>query len=108
MVVLLDPPYREYEVNWKKVNGLLALLTAKLPAGSVVVVESGRTLDARVLPDFDAWDVRRYGGTQVAVREVPAAVRLGPVEEGTVASDDDTDGEQESDDDAGGPSDADA
>ena len=71
MVVLLDPPYREYEVNWKKVNQLLTLLVEKLPAGSVVVVESGKLLGPRVLPEFEAWDVRRYGGTQVGVRIVP-------------------------------------
>ncbi len=70
MVVLLDPPYREYEVNWKKVNQLLASLVEKLPAESVVVVESGKLLGPRILPDFEAWDVRRYGGTQVGVRVV--------------------------------------
>jgi 16S rRNA (guanine966-N2)-methyltransferase len=70
MVVLLDPPYREYEIRWKKVNQLLALLLQKLPAGSVIALESGRALSDRVLPGFDAWDVRRYGGTQVAVRVV--------------------------------------
>lgn len=71
MVVLVDPPYREYEVRAGRVNQLLADLVAKLPAGSLVAVESGRALDARVLPDPAEWDVRRYGGTQVAVREVP-------------------------------------
>jgi 16S rRNA (guanine966-N2)-methyltransferase len=70
MVVLLDPPYREYEIRWKKVNQLLVLLLQKLPAGSVIALESGRALSERVLPGFDAWDVRRYGGTQVAVRVV--------------------------------------
>jgi 16S rRNA G966 N2-methylase RsmD len=72
MVVLLDPPYREYEIHPKKLNQLLETLVQKLPAGSFVAVESGRTLDDRILPEFDAWDVRRYGGTQIAVREVGA------------------------------------
>jgi 16S rRNA (guanine966-N2)-methyltransferase len=71
MVVLLDPPYREYEIRWKKVNQLLGLLVEKLPPGSVIGVESGKVLDARILPEFEAWDVRRYGGTQVAVRVTP-------------------------------------
>ena len=30
-------------------------------------MESGRTLDERILPDFPAWDIRRYGSTQVAL-----------------------------------------
>jgi 16S rRNA (guanine966-N2)-methyltransferase len=88
MVVLLDPPYREYEIHAKKIRGLLVDLTTRLPAGSVIAVESGRGLDDRVLPEFEAWDVRRYGGTQVAIRTVPG-------------------GEAVADPEAGGPSDSD-
>ena len=71
IVVLLDPPYREYEVHGKKISQLLGLLIEKLPGGSVLAVESGKLLSEQVLPDFEAWDIRRYGGTQVAVRVVP-------------------------------------
>lgn len=70
MVVFLDPPYREYEIHAKKIRQLLVDLLAKLPAGSVIAVESGLTLDETILPDLDAWDLRRYGGTQVAFRGV--------------------------------------
>jgi 16S rRNA (guanine966-N2)-methyltransferase len=66
VVVFLDPPYREYEIHAKYLNRMLDDLVEKLPTGSVIVVESGRTLDGRILPDFDAWDVRRYGDTQLA------------------------------------------
>ena len=34
-------------------------------------LESGRTLDARILPTFDDWDIRRYGSTQVALLLIP-------------------------------------
>jgi 16S rRNA (guanine966-N2)-methyltransferase len=67
LVVFLDPPYREYETRAKKVNQLLQDLVQKLPPGSAIAVESRRALDAGVLPDPDAWDVRRYGGTQIAI-----------------------------------------
>ena len=70
MVVLIDPPYRDYESRRGKVRQLLADLTAKLPGGSVIVLESGRSLDSEVIDDPDAWDVRKYGGTQLAVRTV--------------------------------------
>jgi 16S rRNA (guanine966-N2)-methyltransferase len=70
VVVFVDPPYREYEIHSKKVHRMLAELVQKLPEGSVIVVESGRALNDRILPDFEAWDVRRYGGTQVAIRMV--------------------------------------
>ena len=95
IIVLIDPPYREYEVRWKKVNQFLGLLMHKLPAGSIIAVESGKVLNERVLPDFQAWDVRRYGGTQVAVRVVSADDRAD-------AGDDPTDSDAEGpiDDDA--------
>jgi 16S rRNA (guanine966-N2)-methyltransferase len=70
VVVFLDPPYREYEIRARYLNRMLAGLVDRLPTGSVVVLESGRTLDDRVLPDFDAWDIRRYGGTQLALRVI--------------------------------------
>jgi 16S rRNA (guanine966-N2)-methyltransferase len=68
MVVLVDPPYRDYEARAAKVNSMLNTLVQKLPADSVIAVESGRALDESVLPDVSLWDVRRYGGTQVAIR----------------------------------------
>jgi 16S rRNA (guanine966-N2)-methyltransferase len=64
--VFLDPPYREYEVGVKRIRATLDLLVEGLPAGSLIVLEAGRVLDDQILPDFDAWDVRRYGDTQVA------------------------------------------
>jgi 16S rRNA (guanine966-N2)-methyltransferase len=70
LVVFLDPPYRHYEIHARYLNRTLAGLVEKLPPGSVVVVESGRTLDERILPDFTSWDIRRYGNTQVALRVV--------------------------------------
>ncbi len=71
VVVFLDPPYREYEIHARYLNRMLAGLVERLPAGSTIVLESGRTLDDRILPNFDAWDIRRYGGTQLALMIVP-------------------------------------
>jgi 16S rRNA (guanine966-N2)-methyltransferase len=71
MVVLIDPPYREYESRPGRVRQLLSDLSRNLPAGSEIVLESGRTLGEEILPEFEAWDVRRYGSTQVAIRAVP-------------------------------------
>jgi 16S rRNA (guanine966-N2)-methyltransferase len=74
IVVLLDPPYRDYETRVAKVNAMLADLVRKLPPESLIAVESGRALDDSVLPDLEAWDVRRYGGTQVAIRDLTEIV----------------------------------
>jgi 16S rRNA (guanine966-N2)-methyltransferase len=68
IVVFLDPPYREYEVRSRKLNQMIAGLVEIMPPGSAVALESGRLLDERVLPEFESWDVRRYGNTQVAIR----------------------------------------
>ncbi len=70
MVALLDPPYREYDFHSKMVKRMIGELAGKLPAGSVIAVECGRILNEEILPDFARWDVRRYGGTQIAVRTV--------------------------------------
>lgn len=80
--VFIDPPYQEFDNHPAKLNQLLQDLDQRLPAGSILVVESRRSLDETVLPDLERWDVRQYGGTQVAIRflgpdgETPAPVPL--------------------------------
>jgi len=69
--VFLDPPYREYDDHAGKIRELIQQLVERLPSGSVIALEAGRTLDDRILPDFDGWDVRRYGDTQIAIRVLP-------------------------------------
>jgi hypothetical protein len=55
----------------KKLHALLSDLVSKLPPGSVIALESGGDLDGRVLPQLDDWEVRRYGGTRIAIRTNP-------------------------------------
>lgn len=74
VVVVLDPPYRDYETRAKKIHMLVSELMAKLPSGSMIAVESGLTLNEGLLPEFEAWDVRRYGGTQVGFLTVGEGV----------------------------------
>ncbi len=81
VIVLLDPPYREYEIHAKYLNRMLAGLVENLTPGSMIALESGRTLDARILPDFDAWDIRRYGDTQLAFLDLAAPDRPLPAED---------------------------
>lgn len=70
LVVFLDPPYSEYENHPQRVNQLLGHLIRKLPDASILVVESRKMLDEGILPELDTWDIRRYGGTQVALRAI--------------------------------------
>jgi 16S rRNA (guanine966-N2)-methyltransferase len=67
LAVFLDPPYREYENHPERVRQTLEHLVERLPVESILVVESRSGLDDAVLPDIDAWDIRKYGGTQVAI-----------------------------------------
>jgi 16S rRNA (guanine966-N2)-methyltransferase len=85
LVVFLDPPYREYEIHSRQLNQMISQLVEKSPAGSVVVVESGRGLDGRILPEFDSWDIRRYGGTHLALKVVAQAGEAGAGPGGTAA-----------------------
>jgi 16S rRNA (guanine966-N2)-methyltransferase len=86
LVVLIDPPYRDCERRPAHFRRMLAGLLGKLPAGSVVVLESRRALDGEFLPDLEAWDVRRYGGTQVAVRTATGPAADDPTHRGDLAA----------------------
>lgn len=67
LAVFLDPPYREYQLNRKKIRAMLDALVERLPPDSLIALEAGRGLDDRLLPDFDSWDIRRYGETRIAL-----------------------------------------
>jgi 16S rRNA (guanine966-N2)-methyltransferase len=86
MVVMIDPPYRDYESKPGRVRQMLNDLITKLPAGSLIVLEAGRTVNEDLLPGLDAWDVRRYGGTQLAIRTVSAGDADGKAAQGEAAS----------------------
>jgi 16S rRNA (guanine966-N2)-methyltransferase len=68
VAVFLDPPYRDFEIHRAKLNRGIEALVRKLPAGSIIAVESRKMLDAGVLSDLTEWDIRRYGETQLAIR----------------------------------------
>ena len=68
VVVFIDPPYADYEDHPERVGKLLDGLIRSLPDGSILSSESSRKLDLELLPEIETWDVRRYGGTQVAIR----------------------------------------
>jgi 16S rRNA (guanine966-N2)-methyltransferase len=73
VLVLIDPPYQDYESRPKFLNQMIGQLVEKLPAESVVVVEGGRVLDERILEEFATWDIRRYSSTQLAIKVIAGA-----------------------------------
>ena len=81
VAVFIDPPYSDYDDHPERVRKLLEGLLLALPSGSIIAAESRIKLDDEVLPDLDAWDVRKYGGTQVAIRTVGDPERSGDEED---------------------------
>jgi 16S rRNA (guanine966-N2)-methyltransferase len=75
-VVFLDPPYVDYERKPRQVAALLLELTQKLPPDSIVVTEAGDLDVTNFLPSPDTWDVRRYGGTKIALHTVSPAPEI--------------------------------
>ena len=75
IVVFIDPPYADFEDHPERINRLLQGLAESLPDGSMIVAESSRKLESDLLPDLAAWDLRRYGGTQIAIRTVGESAR---------------------------------
>jgi 16S rRNA (guanine966-N2)-methyltransferase len=71
LAVFVDPPYREYEIRRRRIRELLGSLLDKLPARSVITVETGRDVDEEILPECASWDIRRYGDTHLAIRVLP-------------------------------------
>ena len=81
LIVFVDPPYADYEDHPERIARLLDALVRALPEGSILSCESRRKVDSEILPDIESWDVRRYGGTQVAIRTTGEVV--GPGDETT-------------------------
>jgi 16S rRNA (guanine966-N2)-methyltransferase len=80
VAVFLDPPYADYEDHPERVSKLIVGLVAALPDGSFLAAESRRKLDEEILPDIDLWDIRRYGGTRVAIRTIGESPDAGGAE----------------------------
>lgn len=65
--VFLGPPYPDFERRLADLLLLIADLQQKVGSGSVLVVQSEKTMDMGKLPGGDAWEVRRYGRNQLLI-----------------------------------------
>jgi 16S rRNA (guanine966-N2)-methyltransferase len=73
LIVFADPPWRFYEERSKSLRALVQSLVDNLRPESTVILEARKSFEAEILPELDAWDIRRYGGTQVAIRTLADA-----------------------------------
>lgn len=69
-IVFMDPPYRHFEESPARVRDALDSLVNRMPKGSTLVIECDRRQNTEILPRLDRWDIRKYGGTQVAILEL--------------------------------------
>ncbi len=73
VLVLIDPPYRDFGDRPEKIRSLLTALVERLPVGSTIVLEAERDGHQAVLPDISRWDIRKYSRTQIAFLDLDAA-----------------------------------
>jgi 16S rRNA (guanine(966)-N(2))-methyltransferase RsmD len=71
--VFLSPPFADLERRPEDMVALVAELQAKLPAGSVLVLQSEKHSPLESLTAFQDWERRRYGRNVLLIWEPPAA-----------------------------------
>lgn len=67
--VFCSPPYELFVSQREAMLALLARLMELAPAESLFAVESDARFDPALLPEAEAWDVRRYPPAVVAIYE---------------------------------------
>lgn len=71
-IVFSSPPYDFYVERTDAMVGLIGRLMAASPTESVFVVESDERFDFGLLPDAEAWRVRRYRPAVLGIWRKPA------------------------------------
>jgi 16S rRNA (guanine966-N2)-methyltransferase len=74
--MFLGPPYGDFDRHAAALERLVTTLREKLAPESVLIVQSEKELPAGLLGDAAAWDLRRYGRTQLAIWVKPSAAAL--------------------------------
>lgn len=68
-VVFCSPPYAFFVERQDEMRELIQTMLEAAPAQSLFVVESDERFDFSLLPDAEAWDVRRYMPALVGIYE---------------------------------------
>lgn len=63
----LGPPYNDIETHKDAIIWMVTVLKSKVAIGSSIVLQTDDDFDAKLLPEADLWDVRRYGRNQLAI-----------------------------------------
>lgn len=71
--VFLGPPYADLSAQPDAMRGMVHLLMARMPAGSVLIVQTDKYTPTDLLFGDPAWDLRLYGRTRIGfwVKEYP-------------------------------------
>ena len=73
-IVFVSPPYALWQESLEQLNRIIQTTLDNAPPGSVLMAETEKSFDAKLLPAGD-WDLREYGGTRLAFIE--PAMRCG-------------------------------
>jgi 16S rRNA (guanine966-N2)-methyltransferase len=67
VTVFLGPPFHDFERRLEVLLQALADLQQKVSAGSVLVLQSEKTLNVDHLPDPEHWEHRQYGRNRLSI-----------------------------------------
>ncbi len=73
-IVFVSPPYALWQESLEQLNRIIQTTLDNAPPGSVLMAETEKSFDPKLLPAGD-WDFREYGGTRLAFIE--PAMRCG-------------------------------
>lgn len=79
--IFLGPPYADLSAQADAIRGVVHLLQTRMPAGSVLIVQTEKSTPTDLLYADPGWDLRLYGRTRIGfwVKEYP------PLADGPVA-----------------------
>jgi 16S rRNA (guanine(966)-N(2))-methyltransferase RsmD len=66
VIIFLGPPYPDYAQQSEELMRVIRTLQGKVAPGSILVLQSEKSLDTLALPAAEAWDHRQYGRNQLS------------------------------------------
>jgi 16S rRNA (guanine966-N2)-methyltransferase len=70
----LGPPYTDITADGPAILKMVTMLKNRVAPDSVIVLQTDDDYHPDQLPDFEQWDIRRYGRNQLAIWRQPAPI----------------------------------
>lgn len=75
VTVFLGPPFPDLSERCEDLMGVVAALLAKLPADSVMVIQTEKSFDPELLPEAAGWRNQLYGRNRLSLWRSPMEAR---------------------------------